>query len=98
MVPFFIFLGRGSGHLFVSYYSDFNFTTMGQIQYDYTKSSIIRVSNNKVLFVKELMKAYKLLLPHEKENLINWLFYFTADKPEVQKWLYEYLDKYDLVS
>ena len=71
---------------------------MGQMMYDFTKSSIVKVSRNKELFVKELIKASKTLLPHERENLINWLFYFTADKPEAQKWLYELLDKNILVS
>jgi len=66
--------------------------------YDYTKSSIVKVSNNKELFVKELIMASKKLLPYERENLINWLFYFTADKPEMQKWLYELLNKNILVS
>ena len=71
---------------------------MGQMIYDYTKSSITKVSQNKELFVKELIKASKTLLPYEKENLINWLFYFTADKPEMQKWFWELLDKKILVS
>ncbi|QBZ98205.1 hypothetical protein [Flavobacterium sangjuense] len=71
---------------------------MGQLMYDYTKTSIVKVSKNKELFVKELVKASKILLPYERENLINWLFYFTADKPEAQKWLYEMLDKKILVS
>ena len=71
---------------------------MGQMMYDYTKSSIVKVSRNKEQFVKELIKASKMLQPYERENLINWLFYFTADKPEAQKWLYELLDKKILVS
>ncbi len=71
---------------------------MGQIVYDYTKSSIAKVGNRKDLFVKELVKASKVLLPHEKENLINWLFFYTADKPEMQKWLYEVMEKNILVS
>ncbi|MGV3696032.1 hypothetical protein [Flavobacterium sp.] len=71
---------------------------MGQIVYDYTKSSIAKVGNSKDLFVKELVKASKVLLPHEKENLINWLFFYTADKPEMQKWLYEVMEKNILVS
>ncbi len=71
---------------------------MGRMIYDYTKSSIVRVCSSKDLFVKELIKASKTLLPHEKENLINWLYYFTADKPELQKWFWEFLDKNILVS
>ena len=71
---------------------------MGQIIYDLAKSSIIKTGNNKELFIKEVIKASKTLLPHEKDNLTNWLFFFTADKPERQKWLYELLDKNILVS
>ena len=58
----------------------------------------MKVSNNKELFIKEIMKSSKILLPHERDNLINWLFYFTADKLETQKWFYELLDKNILVS
>ncbi len=71
---------------------------MGQLNYDFTKSSIIKVSNNKELFIKEIMKSAKTLSPHERDNLINWLFYFTADKLETQKWFYELIDKNILVS
>lgn len=71
---------------------------MGQMMYDYTKSSIAKATNNRELFLKEVKKASKELLPYERENLINWLFFFTADKPEPQKWLYEVLDKNILVS
>ena len=71
---------------------------MGQLNYDFTKSSIMKASNNKELFIKEIMKSSKILLPHERDNLINWLFYFTADKLETQKWFYELLDKNILVS
>jgi hypothetical protein len=71
---------------------------MGRLLYDYTKSTIVKACHNKTLFVKELVRASRTLMPHERENLINWLFYFTADKPELQKWLYEYLDKNKLVS
>ena len=71
---------------------------MGQMIYDYTKSSIMKVSSSKDLFVKELIRASKVLLPYEKEKLTNWLFFYTADKPETQKWLYEILDRNLLVS
>lgn len=71
---------------------------MGQMIYDYTKSSIVRVCSSKELFVKEVTKASKVLLPHEQDKLVNWLFYYTADKPDVQKWFYEVMDKNILVS
>ncbi|WP_333601119.1 hypothetical protein [Flavobacterium sp.] len=70
---------------------------MGRVSYDYMKSSIVRVSPNKDLFIQEVIKASKTLLPYQKENLINWLYFFTADKPELQKWLGEFLDKNTLV-
>lgn len=71
---------------------------MGQLIYDHTKSSIVKAANNKEIFLKVLKKASKELLPYERERLINWLFFYTADKPEPQKWLYEVLDKNILVS
>lgn len=71
---------------------------MGQMIYDYTKASLIKASNNKELFIKELIKASKALSKHEKENLTNWLYFFTADKPDMQKWVYDLLDKNILVS
>lgn len=71
---------------------------MGQLIFDYTKSAIAKATNNKDLFVKIVKNASKELLPYEREKLINWLFFFTADKPEIQKWLYEVLDKNILVS
>lgn len=71
---------------------------MGQMIYDFTKASLIKASNNKEQFIKELIKASKALTKHEKENLTNWLFFFTADKPDMQKWVYELLDKNILIS
>jgi hypothetical protein len=66
--------------------------------YDFTKSSIKAVCNSKELFVKEIIKAAKVLSAYEKDKLINWLFFYTADKPEMQKWLHEVIDKNILVS
>jgi len=71
---------------------------MGLVVLNNVKTAIIRVSNNKDHFVKEVIKASKVLSSHEKDKLINWLFFFTADKPETQQWLYEVLDKEILVS
>lgn len=71
---------------------------MGLTLYSDTKSSIAKATKSKELFLKEVKKAAQELLPYERENLINWLFFFTADKPEPQKWLYEVLDKNILVS
>ena len=71
---------------------------MGQMVYDSTKSSILKATDNKDHFVKVIKNASNELLPHERERLINWLFFFTADKPIIQKWLYEVLEKKILVS
>lgn len=51
---------------------------------DYTKSILERVSFDPALFYKELQKAIKTLLPHEIEQLKEWLFNFTHGKPELK--------------
>lgn len=56
--------------------------------YDYTKSVLERVSFDPVLFIKELRKAVKALLPYELEQLRNWLVYFTDEKPDLKPCLY----------
>ncbi len=60
--------------------------------YDYTKSILERVSFAPDLFVKELKKAVRDLLPHEMEHLRNWLNYYTKERPELKQCLIE-LDK-----
>lgn len=65
---------------------------MNQIVFKNAKDAIVKASNNKINFYREVVKASKDLLPYQKETLINWLFFFTADKPETQKWLYELLE------
>lgn len=55
--------------------------------YDYTKSVLERVSFDPALFVKELRKAQKVLLPYEQEQLGNWLLYYTDLKPELKSCL-----------
>ncbi|HTG65362.1 MAG TPA: hypothetical protein VL859_03195 [Flavobacterium sp.] len=61
---------------------------MPRMIYDYTKSILERVSFAPDLFVKELKKAVRNLLPHEIEHLKNWLLYYTKEKPELQKCLF----------
>jgi hypothetical protein len=61
---------------------------MPRMIYDYTKSILERVSFAPDLFVKELKKAVRNLLPHEIEHLKNWLLFFTKEKPELQKCLF----------
>ncbi|WP_035678606.1 hypothetical protein [Flavobacterium limnosediminis] len=57
---------------------------MPRMIYDYTKSVLERVSFDPLLFMKELKKAIKNLLPYEIELLSKWLNYFTSEKPELQ--------------
>lgn len=61
---------------------------MSRMIYDYTKEVLERVSFNTELFIKELKKAIRNLLPYEIEHLRKWLDYFTNEKPELQKCLF----------
>ncbi|MGX7666231.1 hypothetical protein [Flavobacterium pedocola] len=60
---------------------------MPRMIYDYTKSVLEKVSFDPFLFAKELKKALKSLLPYELERLINWLKFYTSEKPELQNCL-----------
>ncbi|MFY8110632.1 MAG: hypothetical protein ACOVKP_01370 [Flavobacterium sp.] len=60
---------------------------MSKIMFDYTKSVLERVSFDPVLFCKELEKAIRTLLPYELEQLKEWLFDFTYEKPELKQCL-----------
>ncbi|ESU20331.1 hypothetical protein FEDK69T_28470 [Flavobacterium enshiense DK69] len=57
---------------------------MPRMIYDYTKSVLERVSFDPLLFLKELKKAIKNLLPYEIELLSKWLNYFTTERPELR--------------
>lgn len=58
---------------------------MSKRNVDFTKSILERVSFDAKLFAKELQKAVKVLLPYELEELIDWFFSFTKEKPELRK-------------
>ena len=60
---------------------------MARSMYSYTKSVLERVSFDPKLFCKELEKALKLLLPYEVDQLRDWLFQFTSEKPELKQCL-----------
>lgn len=60
---------------------------MSKIMFDYTKSVLERVSFDPTLFCKELEKAIRTLLPYELEQLKEWLFDFTCEKPELKQCL-----------
>lgn len=54
--------------------------------FSYTKSILERVSFDPLLFCKEVEKALKILLPYEIEQLTDWLFQFTKEKPELRQY------------
>jgi hypothetical protein len=58
---------------------------MEKDMFSYTKSILERVSFNPILFCKEVEKALKTLLPYEIEQLAEWLFQFTKEKPELMQ-------------
>lgn len=60
---------------------------MARSMYSYTKSVLERVSFDPKLFCKELEKALKVLLPYEVDQLRDWLFQFTSEKPELKQCL-----------
>lgn len=60
---------------------------MSRMIYDYTKSVLERVSFDPVLFIRELRKAVKSLLPYEIEQLKKWLQFYTEERPELKSCL-----------
>jgi DNA replication protein DnaD len=61
---------------------------MPRMIYDYTKNVLEKVSFDTKLFIKELKKAVKNLLPYEIESLKKWLQFFTNERPELKQCLY----------
>ena len=57
---------------------------MARMIYDYTKSELESVSLDPNLFKKRLKRAFRDLLPYEIDQLQNWLWYFTVNKPELK--------------
>jgi len=60
---------------------------MSRMIYDYIKEVLERVSFNPELFIKELKKAIRNLLPYEIDHLRKWLLFFTNEKPELKECL-----------
>ena len=58
---------------------------MKKTMFAYTKTILERVSFDPLLFCKELEKALKILLPYEIEQLTDWLFQYTKEKPELKQ-------------
>lgn len=52
--------------------------------FSYTKRILECVSFDAALFGKELQKAFKVLLPYELEQLMDWLQNYIAEKPELR--------------
>jgi len=55
--------------------------------FSYTTKILDSVSFDFSLFVKELKKAIKMLLPYEIEQLADWLQTYTVQKPELKQCL-----------
>ncbi|WP_428225652.1 hypothetical protein [Flavobacterium sp.] len=53
---------------------------------DFVKSILENVSFDAKLFAKELQKAVKSLLPYEIEELSNWFYSYTIEKPELREY------------
>lgn len=51
--------------------------------FQYTKAVLMKVSFDVNLFCKELEKALTQLLPHEIEELKDWLQSLISEKPEL---------------
>ncbi len=58
---------------------------MARAMLEYTKTVLKKVSFDAMLFIKELKKAVKVLLPAEIEELKYWLQQFITDKPQLQE-------------
>jgi len=58
---------------------------MKKTMFSYTKNILERVSFDPILFCKEVEKALKVLLPYEIEQLAEWLFLYTQEKPELKQ-------------
>lgn len=56
---------------------------MARQMFQYTKSVLTKVSFDVNLFYKELEKALTQLLPHEIEELKDWLESLMTEKPEL---------------
>ncbi|MBC7641197.1 MAG: hypothetical protein H7174_02475 [Flavobacterium sp.] len=60
---------------------------MSKAMFNYSKKILESVSFDSDLFCKELLKAIKMLLPYEIEQLTIWLLSFTETKPELKQCL-----------
>ncbi|HHH54969.1 MAG TPA: hypothetical protein ENK91_15000 [Bacteroidetes bacterium] len=56
---------------------------MARAFFEYTKTILEKVSFDKNIFKRELSKANKLLLPHEKYELKIWFKSFSQKNPQL---------------
>lgn len=56
---------------------------MTRVFFEYTKTILEKVSFDKNIFKRELAKANRLLLPHERKELIKWFRVFCIKRPEL---------------
>ena len=60
---------------------------MARAFYNYTITILEKVSFNPELFMKELEKSYKALLPYEQKELQIWLREFLSQKPQLMDYV-----------
>lgn len=58
---------------------------MPRMIYEYTKSTLEKVSVDPVKFKRELNKASKVLLDYEMESLCKWLNFYTKKKSALKE-------------
>lgn len=56
---------------------------MARAFFEYTKIILEKVSFDKNIFKRELAKANKLMLPHERKELMVWFRAFCIKRPEL---------------
>lgn len=67
---------------------------MPRMIYDYTKSTLEKVSIDPIRFEKELRKASKNLVRHELESLSKWLKFYTEKKTDLKKFANSFAKNY----
>lgn len=66
---------------------------MPRMIYEYTKSTLEKVSPDPIRFKRELNKASKVLLEYELESLSKWLKFYTKKKSDLKKYSNALLEK-----
>ena len=66
---------------------------MSRMIYEYTKSTLEKVSVDPIRFERELNKASKVLLEYELESLSKWLKFYTKKKIYLKKFTNSFVKK-----